>query len=151
MQKKKKRSEIRSYHYRYPPLILINPKSWQFCLRKCVIKNFLQIPFFSFRQNLAEGVGVTVVIWSDTHTHLVPDECKGCPYLKNFLISFWGRNMYGGTHTLAEYLLPYFGIESRFFDPEDPESIADLKDERTRLVYAEYCSNPSKKFFLTYS
>jgi len=53
------------------------------------------------------------------------------------------RNMYGGTHTLAEHLLPKMGIEARFFDPNDFESIGKLADSKTRCVFTEAVSNPA--------
>ncbi len=50
--------------------------------------------------------------------------------------------LYGGTYNLFAHTLPQYGIEVRWADPDDPESIASLVDERTRLVFAETIGNP---------
>ncbi|MEO1718507.1 MAG: PLP-dependent transferase, partial [Planctomycetota bacterium] len=49
---------------------------------------------------------------------------------------------YGGTWTLFTQTLKRLGIEARFFDPEHPEEITTLADERTRAVYIEAIGNP---------
>ncbi len=51
--------------------------------------------------------------------------------------------LYGGTYALFAHTLPQFGIETRFIDPDRPEDLADLVDDRTRLVYGEAIGNPS--------
>lgn len=54
------------------------------------------------------------------------------------------RNMYGGTHTLGQHLLPKMGIEARWFDPTDSyDQIDQLIDGKTRAVFAEVVSNPA--------
>lgn len=53
------------------------------------------------------------------------------------------RNMYGGTHTLCQHLFPKMGIETRFFDPQDIDSIKGLVDDKTRVVFSESVSNPA--------
>lgn len=54
------------------------------------------------------------------------------------------RNMYGGTHTLGEHLLPKMGIETRWFDPSgDLSDIDALVDSKTRCVFSESVSNPA--------
>ena len=50
--------------------------------------------------------------------------------------------MYGGTHTLCQHILPKMGIECRFFDPADINSIGPLVDGKTRCVFTEAVSNP---------
>jgi O-acetylhomoserine (thiol)-lyase len=50
--------------------------------------------------------------------------------------------LYGGTYNLFAHTLPQYGIEVRWADPDDPESIAALVDEKTRLVFAETIGNP---------
>ena len=50
--------------------------------------------------------------------------------------------LYGGTYNLFAHTLPQFGIEVRFADPDDPDSVAKLADENTRLVFAETIGNP---------
>ena len=50
--------------------------------------------------------------------------------------------LYGGTYNLFAHTLPQYGIEVRWADPDDPESIAALIDDKTRLVFAETIGNP---------
>ncbi len=50
--------------------------------------------------------------------------------------------LYGGTYNLFAHTLPQYGIEVRFVDPEDPDSLAGHVDDRTRLVFAETIGNP---------
>jgi O-acetylhomoserine/O-acetylserine sulfhydrylase-like pyridoxal-dependent enzyme len=50
--------------------------------------------------------------------------------------------LYGGTYNLFAHTLPQYGIEVRFADPDSPEQLAGLVDERTRLVFAETLGNP---------
>ncbi|MEM1071617.1 MAG: O-acetylhomoserine aminocarboxypropyltransferase/cysteine synthase [Planctomycetota bacterium] len=53
-----------------------------------------------------------------------------------------GTSLYGGTWTLFTQTLKRFGIEARFFDPDRPELIDGLADDRTRAVYIEAIGNP---------
>ncbi len=53
-----------------------------------------------------------------------------------------GTSLYGGTWTLFTQTLRRFGIEARFFDPDHPEEIDRLADDRTRAVYIEAIGNP---------
>lgn len=53
------------------------------------------------------------------------------------------RNMYGGTHTLFAHILPKMGVETRMFDPSDPDSAAALVDGKTRCIFTEAVSNPA--------
>lgn len=50
--------------------------------------------------------------------------------------------LYGGTYNLFAHTLPKQGIEVRFFDYTQPESIAQLIDTRTKLVFVESIGNP---------
>ena len=50
--------------------------------------------------------------------------------------------LYGGTYNLFAHTLPQYGIEVRFADPDDPDAVARLADEKTRLVFAETIGNP---------
>ena len=50
--------------------------------------------------------------------------------------------LYGGTYALFAHTLPQFGIEVRFVDPERPEDLAALVDDKTRLVFGETVGNP---------
>jgi len=58
---------------------------------------------------------------------------------QNFVCS---TSLYGGTWTLFTQTLPKLGIEVRFFPPDQPEKIAELVDDNTRLVYMDSIGNP---------
>jgi len=53
------------------------------------------------------------------------------------------NQLYGGTVTLFSQTLKKLGIESRFYDVHEPESIERLIDEKTRCIFFETISNPS--------
>jgi len=50
--------------------------------------------------------------------------------------------LYGGTYNLFAHTLPQYGIEVRWADPDKPERLAELVDDKTRLVFAETIGNP---------
>lgn len=50
--------------------------------------------------------------------------------------------LYGGTYNLFAHTLPKQGIEVRFFDDQQPEQLASLIDEKTKLVFVESIGNP---------
>jgi O-acetylhomoserine (thiol)-lyase len=50
--------------------------------------------------------------------------------------------LYGGTYNLFAHTLPQYGIEVRWADPDDPDAVARLVDDNTRLVFAETIGNP---------
>lgn len=58
---------------------------------------------------------------------------------QNFLSS---SSLYGGTWTLFTQTFKKLGVEVRFFDPDQPDQINGLVDEKTRLVYLESIGNP---------
>lgn len=51
--------------------------------------------------------------------------------------------LYGGTFALFSHTLAQFDIEARFVDPDRPEDLAALVDDRTRLVFGEIIGNPA--------
>ncbi len=53
------------------------------------------------------------------------------------------RNLYGGTYTQFNDILPALGITVRFVDSQDPEAFARATDERTRAFFCETVSNPA--------
>jgi len=53
------------------------------------------------------------------------------------------RNLYGGTYTMFDTILPQFGIRCRFVDPTDPAQFEKAINGRTRALYAETIGNPS--------
>ena len=52
-------------------------------------------------------------------------------------------HLYGGTYNLFTNTLAHMGIEVRFADPANPQSFADLSDEKTRAYFGETLPNPS--------
>ncbi|HOO77310.1 MAG TPA: O-acetylhomoserine aminocarboxypropyltransferase/cysteine synthase [bacterium] len=52
------------------------------------------------------------------------------------------RNLYGGTYTQFNDILPQLGIRVRFFEPSDPRSCARAITKKTKLVYCETIGNP---------
>ncbi|MGD1970743.1 MAG: O-acetylhomoserine aminocarboxypropyltransferase/cysteine synthase [Desulfobacterales bacterium] len=56
------------------------------------------------------------------------------------------RNLYGGTYTMFDCILPQFGIHTHFADSTDPESFDRAITEKTRAVYIETIGNPALDF-----
>jgi O-acetylhomoserine (thiol)-lyase len=52
-------------------------------------------------------------------------------------------NLYGGTYTLFDAILPDMGISTRFADVRDPASFEKLINAKTRLIYLETIGNPA--------
>ena len=52
------------------------------------------------------------------------------------------NNLYGGTYTMFDAILPQFGIHTRFVDPRDPRNFEPAINERTRAIYIEAIGNP---------
>ncbi|MBT5693204.1 MAG: aminotransferase class V-fold PLP-dependent enzyme [Opitutae bacterium] len=53
------------------------------------------------------------------------------------------RNLYGGTYTQFNDILPKLGINVKFVDSNDPEAFANAIDDKTRAVFCETVSNPA--------
>jgi len=53
------------------------------------------------------------------------------------------RNLYGGTYTQFNDILPKFGITVKFVDSNDPQNFANAIDENTRADFFETVSNPA--------
>ncbi|MBQ3041115.1 MAG: O-acetylhomoserine aminocarboxypropyltransferase/cysteine synthase [Clostridia bacterium] len=54
------------------------------------------------------------------------------------------RAIYGGSYNLFSVTLPKYGIQCRFFDPDDSqEDIEKLVDDKTRAIFAETIANPT--------
>jgi len=51
--------------------------------------------------------------------------------------------LYGGTYNLFAHTLPQLGIETRFVDPENLDTMATLIDDNTKAVYCESIGNPA--------
>ncbi len=52
------------------------------------------------------------------------------------------NNLYGGTYSMFDSILPQFGIRVRFADPKHPENIKAAINEKTRAVFIETIGNP---------
>ena len=53
------------------------------------------------------------------------------------------RNLYGGSYTQFNDILPALGIEVRFVDSQDPQQFANAIDGKTRALFCETVSNPA--------
>jgi O-acetylhomoserine (thiol)-lyase len=54
-----------------------------------------------------------------------------------------GRNLYGGTYTQFNDILPRLGITVRFVDSNDSRNFANAIDDKTRALFCESVSNPA--------
>ena len=52
------------------------------------------------------------------------------------------NKLYGGTHTMLSSILPRFGINTVFVDPQDPENFRRATSDKTKLYYTETIGNP---------
>ena len=52
------------------------------------------------------------------------------------------QNIYGGTYTMFNSILPQFGIQTRFADPLETAAIEEAINERTRMLFLETIGNP---------
>jgi O-acetylhomoserine (thiol)-lyase len=52
------------------------------------------------------------------------------------------NNLYGGTYTMFDAILPQFGITARLVDPKNPDNFAQALTDRTRAIYVETIGNP---------
>ena len=53
------------------------------------------------------------------------------------------RNLYGGTYTQFNDILPSLGIKVKFVDSNDPQNFAKGIDDKTRALFVETVSNPA--------
>ena len=53
------------------------------------------------------------------------------------------RNLYGGTYTQFNDILPALGITVKLVDSNDPENFRKAIDDKTRAVFCETVSNPA--------
>jgi len=56
------------------------------------------------------------------------------------------NNLYGGTYTQFEAILPKFGIHTKFVNPHDPKNFEKAINAKTRAVYIETIGNPVLDF-----
>jgi O-acetylhomoserine (thiol)-lyase len=56
------------------------------------------------------------------------------------------NNLYGGTYTQFDAILPQFGITTRFVDPNDPKNFEKAITDKTRAIFIETIGNPVLDF-----
>jgi O-acetylhomoserine (thiol)-lyase len=56
------------------------------------------------------------------------------------------NNLYGGTYTMFDAILPQLGITVKFVKPEDPRNFRQAINERTRALFIETIGNPVLDF-----
>jgi O-acetylhomoserine (thiol)-lyase len=56
------------------------------------------------------------------------------------------NNLYGGTYTMFDAILPQMGIKTNFVNPLDPENFRRGITPRTKLIYIETIGNPVLDF-----
>jgi O-acetylhomoserine (thiol)-lyase len=52
------------------------------------------------------------------------------------------NNLYGGSYTMFDAILPQFGIKTHFVDPRDPQNFAKAITPKTKLLFCETIGNP---------
>ncbi|MBN2533612.1 MAG: O-acetylhomoserine aminocarboxypropyltransferase/cysteine synthase [Spirochaetales bacterium] len=55
-------------------------------------------------------------------------------------------NLYGGTYTMFNSILPQFGISVKFVTPDNPENFRHALTEKTKAIYIETIGNPVLDF-----
>ncbi len=53
------------------------------------------------------------------------------------------NNLYGGSYTMFNDILPQFGIKTHFVDPSDPANFDKAITDKTKLVFCETMGNPA--------
>jgi O-acetylhomoserine (thiol)-lyase len=56
------------------------------------------------------------------------------------------NNLYGGTYTMFDAILPQFGITTKFVDPKDPKNFEKAITPKTKLIFIETIGNPVLDF-----
>lgn len=80
---------------------------------------------------LALASGTTAIFYSIINLARVGDEIVSA------------NDLYGGTFTQFNSILPDFGIKVKFADPTDPDKIKKAITEKTKAVYTESIGNPA--------
>ena len=101
------------------------------------IMNPTQDVFEQRMTQLEGGVGALAVASGSTATTYA---VLNLTYAGDNIVAM--STLYGGTYALFAHTLPQFGIEVRFVDPEKPEDLAQVVDDKTRLVFGETVGNP---------
>jgi len=56
------------------------------------------------------------------------------------------NNLYGGTYTMFDCILPQFGIQTKFADALNPQSFEAAITDKTRAIFIETIGNPLLEF-----
>ena len=56
------------------------------------------------------------------------------------------NNLYGGTYTMFDCILPQFGIHTKFADTRNPQSFETAITDKTRAIFIETIGNPLLEF-----
>ncbi len=56
------------------------------------------------------------------------------------------NNLYGGTYTMFDCILPQFGIRAVLVDPRNPSNFEKALNDKTRALYIETIGNPVLEF-----
>jgi O-acetylhomoserine (thiol)-lyase len=56
------------------------------------------------------------------------------------------NNLYGGTYTMFDNILPQFDIHTKFVDPRDPKNFDSAVSEKTKAFFIETIGNPVLEF-----
>lgn len=90
------------------------------------------------RVTLLEGGSASVAVSSGTsaiHYAIINIASQG-----DEIVS--GSNLYGGTYTMFDAILPQFGINTKFADVRDIKTFEKAITDKTKLVYVETIGNP---------
>jgi O-acetylhomoserine (thiol)-lyase len=52
------------------------------------------------------------------------------------------NNLYGGTYTMFDSILPELGVKTKFTNPLEPEHLEEVIGERTKMLFTEVIGNP---------
>ncbi|MFH1835406.1 MAG: O-acetylhomoserine aminocarboxypropyltransferase/cysteine synthase family protein [Methanobacteriota archaeon] len=80
---------------------------------------------------LALSSGTTAIFYSIVNLARIGDEIVSA------------NDLYGGTYTQFNNILPGFGIKVKFADPTNPDNIRKAITEKTKAVYTETVGNPA--------
>ncbi len=56
------------------------------------------------------------------------------------------NNLYGGTYTMFDAILPQFGITTKFVDAKDPKNFEKAITSKSKLIFIETIGNPALDF-----
>jgi len=56
------------------------------------------------------------------------------------------NNLYGGTYTMFDNILPQFGIHVKFVNPLEPKNFQKAITDKTRAIFIETIGNPALEF-----